>query len=163
MSLNDANLRTHFLNTLDWLLAVVTRYSENFNFALVKIAYGNKNELGDAYGAQDASKQLVEMTQDLQKSFRKTDIVARNGTDFWVIFPYTRFSENIYEKIVTVMDEAHHEGLNIVDREIAIFPLPFDTSKQGKPTLDALELLEYLKQNQQQLASHVFRFQPVKV
>ena len=157
MSFNDANARTHFLNTLDWLIAVVTRYADNFNFALVKIAYGSKNELGEAYGAQEASKQLVEMTQDLQHAFRKTDLVCRNGTDFWIIFPYTPFSENIYEKILSVIEEANHNGINIVDREIAIFTLPFDTSKHEKQNLTAIELLDYLKKHQAEFASHVFQ------
>jgi GGDEF domain-containing protein len=155
---HDAESRETFLNTLDWLILVVERYKENFNFALVKIAYGNANELGETYGAPEASKQLVAMTADLQKAFRRTDLVARNGSDFWVIFPYTPFSENIYEKIVTVMEDAHHAGLNVVDREIAIFTSPFDTSllQNAQPT--AIELLDYLKTHQNQFASHVFRF-----
>ena len=162
MTNNDVKLREAFLNTLDWLLLVVSRYSENFNFALVKITFGSKNELGDAYGAPEASKQLIAMTADLQKAFRKTDLIARNGTDFWVIFPYTPFSENIYEKIVTVMEEAHHDGLNIVDREIAIFTSPFDLSRQERPTLSANELLDYLKLHQTQFASHAFKFSASK-
>lgn len=159
---HDNQARTVFLNTLDWLLPVVGRYSDSFNFALVKIAFGSKNELGDAYGAPEATKQLIAVAADLQKSFRKTDLIARNGTDFWVIFPYTPFSENIYEKIVTVMEEAHHEGLNIVDREIAIFTSPFDLSRQEKPILSATELLDYLKLHQTQFASHAFKFSATK-
>lgn len=155
---HDAKSREIFINTLDWLSLVVNRYAENFNFALVKIAFGHGNELGEAYGAPEASKQLVAMTADLQKAFRKTDLVARNGSDFWVIFPYTPFSENIYEKIVTVMEDAHHDGLNVVDREIAIFTSPFDLSLTQTPEFSGLALLEYLKQHQQKLASHVFRF-----
>ena len=161
MLTNDTNSRVIFLNTLDWLLAVVTRYSESFNFALVKIAYGNNNELGDAYGAQEASKKLVEMTYDLQQAFRKTDLVARNGTDFWIIFPYTPFSENIYEKIVTVIEEGRHHGLNVVEREIAIFTSPFEAVNQEKSALSAMELLDYLKKHQAEFASHVFQFSPM--
>lgn len=155
---HDNQTRATFLSTLDWLLPVVGRYAENFNFALVKIAFGQGNELGDAYGAPEATKQLIAVTADLQKAFRKTDLIARNGTDFWVIFPYTPFSENIYEKIVTVIEKAHHEGLNVVDREIAIFTSPFNLNQQQIPQLTALELLDYLKLHQAQFASHVFRF-----
>ncbi len=159
---HDAKSREFFINTLDWLSLVVNRYADNFNFALVKIAFGHGNELGEAYGAPEASKQLVAMTADLQKAFRKTDLVCRNGSDFWVIFPYTPFSENIYEKILGVIQEAHHNGLNIVDREIAIFTLPFDTSKQENPNLSAVELLDYLKTHQEQFASHVFKLSAKK-
>jgi GGDEF domain-containing protein len=153
----DTNARTLFLNTLDWLLAVITRYPDHFNFALIKIAYGSKNELGDAYGAPEASKQLIAMTQDLQEAFRKTDLVARDGSDFWIIFPYTPFSENIHEKILGVIQEAHHAGLNIVNREISIFTLPFNSENSNNPTLPAVDLLHFLKQHQSQYASHVFQ------
>lgn len=160
---HDAKSREIFINTLDWLSLVVNRYAENFNFALVKIAFGHGNELAEAYGAPEASKQLVAMTVDLQKAFRKTDLVARNGSDFWVIFPYTPFSENIYEKIVTVMEDAHHDGLNVVDREIAIFTSPFNFGEQKASPLNALALLDHLKRHQAAFASHVFRFEQSKV
>lgn len=160
---NDQQARVVFLTTLDWLLLVVKRYADQFNFALVKIAYGDANELGETYGASEASKQLIAMTADLQKAFRKTDLVARNGSDFWVIFPYTPFSENIYEKIVTVMEDVHHDGLNVVDREIAIFTSPFDFGEQKASPLNALALLDNLKRHQAAFASHVFRFEQSKV
>lgn len=151
----DVDAREHFLNTLQWLLAVVTRYSDHFNFALVKIAYGDENELGNAYGAVDASKHLTEVTQALQTIFRKSDLIARNGTDVWVLFPYTPFSENIYLKIREVIDSTDHEALHIVNRKIAIFTSPFKDNEK-LPTDSAIETLNYLKENQSLMADHTF-------
>lgn len=149
----DIERREVFLNTLGWLLAVVERYADQFNFALVKIAYGNDNELGNAYGAADATLQLAEVTQALQGIFRKTDLIARNGSDVWILFPYTPFSENIYLKIREVIDSADHDALHIVNRKIAIFTSPF---KEKIPVDSALETLNYLNRNQDKLADHSF-------
>lgn len=159
---NDAQARSIFLNTLQWLMAVTDRYASDFNFALVKIAYGNKNELGDAYGAPEASKQLSSLTTSLQKTFRKADLIARNGTDFWIIFPYTPFSENIYEKIRGVIDDADHEELNIVNREIAIYLSPFEIDYPNNDEFLAIDLLNHLKQHQSQFAQHVFKIAPAE-
>jgi len=162
MKTNDIESRTIFLNTLTWLLAVCERYSDQFNFALVKIAYGEKNQLGDAYGAPEASKQLSSLTESLQKTFRKADLIGRNGTDFWIIFPYTPFSDNIYDKIRSVIDEGDHEELNIVNREIAIFTSPFQIKDEPIGKLTALETLDYLKNHQSNYAKHVFHIEAIE-
>jgi len=149
----DIERRELFLSTLSWLLAVVERYSDQFNFALVKIAYGDDNELGDAYGAADATVRLAEVTQALQSIFRKTDLIARNGSDVWILFPYTPFSENIYLKIREVIDSANHDALHIVNRKIAIFTSPF---KEKIPANSALAALDHLNKHQDPLADHSF-------
>lgn len=149
----DIERRELFFNTLSWLLSVVERYSDQFNFALVKVAYGDDNELGDAYGAPDASAKLAEVTQALQSIFRKTDLIARNGSDVWILFPYTPFSENIYLKIREVIDSADHDALHIVNRKIAIFASPF---KDKIPAGSAVEALAYLKKHESAMADHSF-------
>lgn len=154
--ISDAQKRELFLATLDWLRHVLMRHSDDFNFALVKIAYGDNNALGDVYGAPEALRQLSMLTDALQDAFRKSDMVARNGTDFWIIFPYTPFNENIYEKIIDVIHAAKHQGLNIVNREIAIFELPLIKQKSLREVDSGLALLHYLKENQAEYASHIF-------
>lgn len=150
---HDIERRELFLNTLSWLLTVVERYSDQFNFALVKVAYGDNNELGDAFGAADASNQLLKVTHALEKIFRKSDIVARNGSDVWILFPYTPFGENIYQKIREVIDASDHEALHIVNRKIAIFTSPF---KQKIPYDTALDVLTFLNKHQENMADHSF-------
>ncbi len=160
--ISDVQTRAHFLSTLDWLRHVLMRHSDDFSFALVKIAYGDDNSLGDAYGAPEALKQLSLLTLALQNTFRKSDLVARDGTDFWIIFPYTPFNENIYDKLIAVLHEADHVGLNIVEREIAIFELPLIKQKSVREVDSGLGLLQFLKTNQAEYASHVFRLKAQK-
>lgn len=154
---SDIQLRTRFLDTLDWLCHVLVRHADDFNIALVRINYGDDNSLGEAYGAPEALRQLSTLSLDLQATFRKSDLIGRDGTDFWILFPYTRFSDNIQEKLIAVLEKSTHQHLNIVDREVAIFELPVIYHKHGLQVENGLSLLHYLKAHQAAFASHVFK------
>lgn len=134
----------------------MVRYPQDFSFALVRIAYGNNNALGEAYGAPDAVSQLSSLTVDLQHAFRSSDLVGRKGTDFWVIFPYTRFGENLHEKLLEVLQDADHDSLNIVQREISVFELPYILHDQPFQPDNGDSLLNFLNQHTT-LASHSFK------
>lgn len=164
MILRDLEAKEHFVRTLEWIMAVIHRYASPIQFGLVHISHGNGNEISEAYGAQGAVRQLVAMTESLRNAFRKTDLVARDGSDFWVIVPYTPATEKIYDKVVKILQDADHDGLNIVDRETTIFSLPMDLTKLGKEPnqLTALEFLTHLKENKQSYASHHFRLPSAK-
>jgi hypothetical protein len=155
--ISDIQLCSRFVETLDWICQVLIRHSEDFNIALVKIAYGDDNSLGEAYGAPEALRQLSSLTHDLQSSFRRSDLVGREGTDFWILFPYTRVQDNVYEKLLDVLESSKHQTLNIVEREIAIFELPLIYQKALVKPDQGHELLQHLKNNQTELASHIFR------
>ncbi len=155
--LNDIESRRAFLFTLEWLLALMERYSSPLKFGLVHIEFGSNHELGEAVGVHEAFKQLASLTASLTNTFRKTDIIARDVTDFWVIVPYTTDVEKINDKILRIFQTAKHQGLNVVDREISIFELPLTSTKTQNIPTHALEFLEYLKENKQHFASHVFR------
>lgn len=155
--ISDIQLCSRFVETLDWICQVLIRHSEDFNIALVKIAYGDDNSLGEAYGAPEALRQLSSLTHDLQSSFRRSDLVGREGTDFWILFPYTRVQDNVYEKLLDVLESSKHQTLNIVEREIAIFELPLIYQKALVKPDRGHALLQHLKNNQRELASHVFR------
>ncbi len=159
MILKDLEAKAHFVHTLEWIMAVIHRYSSPIQFGLVHITHGNGNEIGEKYGAQDAVRQLVAVTDSLRNAFRKTDLVARDGSDFWVIVPYTPATEKIYDKVVSILQNADHDGLRIVDRETSIFSLPMNLSELTKEPskLTALEFLTHLKENKHTYASHHFR------
>ena len=153
----DAEARTVFLATLDWLVAVAKRYASPIEFGLVYIAFGNKNELGETYGAQDAVRQLAELTHALQQTFRKTDMVARNGTDYWIIVPFAPATERIHEKVIEILRSAEHNGLLVVERKTCIFTLSRLLTELDKSVTDfgALRLLEHLKENRHSYAQHL--------
>lgn len=123
MHRQDIEARDNFLFTLEWILAVTKRYPDSLHFGLAHISVGTSQRLGDAYGAQEASRKLVEVSHALRKAFRKTDLVARDGVDYWILAPYTP-SENISDKIMGIIEDASRNGLDIADRNIAIFSLP---------------------------------------
>lgn len=154
---SDIQLCSRFIETLDWVCQVLIRHSEDFNIALVRIAYGDDNSLGETYGAPEALRQLSSLTHDLQTSFRRSDLVGREGTDFWILFPYTRVTDNVYDKLLDVIQGSTHNNLNIVEREVAIFELPLIYSKALVKPDSSQALLKHLKTNQAALASHVFR------
>ncbi|HCI12964.1 MAG TPA: diguanylate cyclase [Gallionellaceae bacterium] len=152
----DIEAKAYFVHTLEWIMAVMHRYSSPIQFGLVHIAHGNGNEIGETYGAQEALKQLVAVTDALRNAFRKTDLVARDGSDFWVIIPYTPATEKIFDKVANILQDAVHDGLHIVEREISIFSLPMPLTELGNDPnkLTAIEFLSHLKENRHRYRSH---------
>ena len=148
----DIEARDKFLFTLDWLLAVTRRSSGSFRFGLAHIGYENPKLLGETYGAKVASEQLDDVSHSLRKAFRKTDLVARNGSDFWIIVPFSPDVETINDKIRQISEMARLAGLQIVDRDIAFFVLPLNNLPLGEE-YDVLEFLEHLKKNHVSLAT----------
>lgn len=153
MSMEDIDARDKFMFTLEWLLAVTSRYPENFRFCLVHIDYANPRILGEAYGAQWASQKLEEISRTLRLVFRKTDLIARDGCDFWVLLPYSPDTEKLVDKLKYVVEAASHGGLQIVERDISFFLLPVG-SGQLKDIASAAEFLAHLKENHDSLALH---------
>lgn len=154
----DAEVQRVFVSTLDWLIAVTNRYYSPLEFGLVHISFGNQHDLGEAYGAVDAIWQLVKFTSTFKRAFRKTDLVARIGIDYWIIVPYTPASEGIYEKVLGILKLAEHEGLQVVERKTSIFTLSTLLKKMDKKLtqLSTLEFLEHLKDNREKYAKHMF-------
>ena len=148
--------RRAFLFTLEWLLALLNRYSSSIQFDLVHIELGSEHELGEAFGVQEAFKQLALLTTSLTNDFRKTDIMTRNVTDYWIIVPYDSNREQIQTKIVDIFNTSKHKDLNIINREISIFSLPLASSEAITNITSAIEFLEYLKANKKELASQKF-------
>lgn len=148
-----------FLYTLDWLLAVTTRYSGQLRFGLAHIDYENPRVLGDAYGAKSASQKLDEILHILRKNFRKADLVARHGTDIWILVPYAPDEEKLGDKIKYIIDTASQAGLEIVERNLSFFSLPHE-SMQHCANCSAPEFLDYLKRNRASLANKEIFFPP---
>lgn len=157
MIIHDIEARHSFLITLDWVLALNRRYANKLEFSLVQISYGDTHELGETYGAVEAREQLASMTLTLQKAFRETDIVTRDGSDFWVLVPYTAYSEHLFDKIIATIQENHNNSLNVVDRKISIFSFPIPLNESEEMPATALALISYIKANSQRHASHVFQ------
>jgi len=153
MSQKDMELREKFLFTLEWLLAVTKRYTANLQFGLVQINFADPAKLGDLFGAQEANHKLDDILHCLSKAFRKTDLVARDGVDFWIIVPYASTDEKLVDRVRYIIDIASQIGLEIVERDISLFPLPL-AGHNLDDDCSAVEFLAYLKNNHDTLASH---------
>lgn len=162
MMIEDIESRNSFLATLEWLLAIAARYDRSIELGLIHIEYGHRNELGETYGAHEAANQLAEMTRHLKQVFRKTDLVCRNGSDFWVIVPYTPSTERLYDKVFEILGGMEHEGLRVVNPEISVFDLTALIAafvKQHRE-FNALDFIEHLRANKECLAQRTFCLYP---
>lgn len=153
MSHDDIDAREKFLFTLEWLLAVTRRHSGGMQFGLAHVNYETPRLLGETYGAQRAAQKLDEVSHSLRNAFRKSDLVARDGADFWILVPFAPAEEKLVDKIKYIVETASQGGLQIVDRDISIFLLPNDAAEVDANS-SALEFLSYLKKNHITLASH---------
>ena len=149
--------RRIFLFTLEWLLALLNRYASSIQFDLVHIELGSDHELGETFGVQEAFKQLALLTTSLTQGFRKTDVITRYVTDFWIIIPYDSNKEQIQNKILEIFQKSKHHELNLINREISIFSLPLENSEGISTLTNGLEFLEYLKAHKKQLADKTLK------
>jgi len=149
----NADARENFLFALEWLLAVTKRYPGPIQFGLAHIAYSNAKLLGETYGAKSAAQQLDEVLDSVHKTFRKTDLVMRDGAEFWLIVPFTAADEKISDKIKYILDSAKLAGLQIVERDISFFSLPLK-GMAVKDDMPPAEFLDYLKKNHASLSNH---------
>lgn len=146
-----------FLFTLEWLLALLNRYTSSIQFDLVHIELGSDHELGETFGVQEAFKQLALLTTSLAQDFRKTDVITRHVTDFWIIIPYDSNKEQIQNKIIDIFRRTKHQELNLINREVSIFSLPLPTSATATAPTSGLEFLQYLKENKKKLAGKTLK------
>lgn len=137
-----------FMITLEWLMALQERHPTALNFGIVHVCFHDREALGRTYGARDASQMLCDLAHKLRQAFRKTDLVAKNGTDFWILAPYTH-PETITEKVSQLVEMASDNGLDIVNRDISIFTMPDFQMINNQAFNSADEFLAYLKQNRQ--------------
>lgn len=147
----DIEASEKFLFTLEWMLEVTKRYSGHFQFGLAYINFQHPRILGETYGAKEASQKLDEISRTLRKVFRKTDLVARDVTDFWILVPYSPADESLVDKIRYIIETASQSGLQIVERDISIFSLSSDMIRScGNCSVS--EFLAYIKENHVALA-----------
>lgn len=151
----EIEARRFFFYTLEWLLALLNRYSSSIQFDLVLIELGS-DDLGETFGAQEALNQLAQLTTSLTNDFRKTDIITRYVTDYWIIVPYDSNIEQIQTKIEDIFQASEHQKLRSINREISIFTLPMTSADAMRHLTSATEFLTYLKENKKNLAKEIY-------
>ena len=79
----------------------------------------------------------------MRRAFRKTDLVARNGTDIWVLLPCASH-ESVLLKISRLVEIAAENGLDIVDRDVSIFSVSNAALLEGRQFDSPLDFLDFL-------------------
>jgi hypothetical protein len=144
MVLDDMYTRERFLLQLEWLLALEHRHHNILQSGLVHVAYDPQDVTGLTFDAADAASKLGEVLACLKKSFRSTDLVTREGMNFWILTPFTQL-DPVKEKVRHVLAHAPENGLAIAKNNIRIFLLR-DHIKDGSPLHKTAEdFLDYLK------------------
>jgi hypothetical protein len=142
----DIEALERFKITLEWLLALHERRPDVLDYSLIHVCFRDRQRLGDMYGAKDAANMLMELARALRKAFRRTDLVARDGLDFWILAPCTT-PETLTEKVTALVEIASDQGLDVVDRDIAVFSMPDSGILSNSPFATATDFLSYLKAN----------------
>ncbi len=132
MQQEDLDAREKFLYTLEWLLEVTKRHSGPLQFGLAYIHYKDPKIFGERYGAKAAAQKLDDVSHNLRNTFRKTDLVARDGSDFWILVPYTPVTEKLVDKVNDMIQLASKGDLEIMAHDVFIFSLTQDAIKQCK-------------------------------
>jgi hypothetical protein len=155
MHLRDLNIRDNFLATLGWVLAIGRRYPESLNFALVLNSFDNANELGNHYGAREAIRHLTTFTHSLNSSLRKTDLLCRDGSHFWILTPFNAKKESLCSRVTDVFHSIEDNGLKIVSRKTAVFDMAITVQEapNDSDSPDPLLFLRHLYANKDSLAS----------
>ena len=145
---DDLDALNRFVTILDWLLALQERHGEEaLKLGLIHVCFHDQQKLGEAYGARDAHQMLAQLAARLRETFRRSDLVARDGTDFWILTPYTS-PESVTERTAILVEIASKEGLDIVDRDIGLYSLSGTKDLPSSATTSVGAFLAYLKENQ---------------
>lgn len=145
---HDAASWEKLLHVLEWIIDVKLRHYDSLGlgFSLAYISFYDKMVLGNRYGAMVALQMLVELDYELSRAMRKSDIVARDGTDFWVLIPHHQ-ADLVVSKISRIVEIAAENGLDVVDRDISTFVFQ-DINILKEYGLETPQLfLEYVKNN----------------
>lgn len=143
---NDADSWGKLLYVLEWIIGVKLRHADSMNFSMAYISFDDMAMLGNRYGAMQAAQMLFELTHELDDTLRKTDIVARNGTDFWVLMPHIE-SDSVVPRVSKIIAIAAENGLNVINHDISIFAIVGNDVLKQNDLDSPLRFLDYVKNN----------------
>jgi hypothetical protein len=126
---------------LDWLRnqRPDSAYSR---FGLFRIAFENPQILGRTFGAADAMRRLNQFGTILASTVRRTDLVARDLSVFWILTPECN-SEIMSGRLREIVIKVEEIGLDVVQCSIGahVFPLERADESSTRALLERLASL----------------------
>ena len=144
MVLDDLTAHDRFLVMLEWILALERRHADVLQPGLVHIKYDPQDIRDLTFGASDAAQKLSEVADCLTHSFRGTDLIAREGMDFWILTPFTQI-DPVVEKVREVISTAPQNGLGIAHSNVRIYLLRDHLGGAAGQFKAGQDFLDYLK------------------
>jgi hypothetical protein len=144
MVLDDLTAHDRFMVMLEWVLALEKRHADALQPGLVHIKYDPQDIRDLSFGAGDAAQKLSEVADCLTHAFRGSDLIAREGTDFWILTPFTQM-DPVMEKVRQVISSAPKQGLAIAHSDVRIYLLRDHLGGAASKIKAAQDFLDYLK------------------
>ena len=125
MSSNLASFE-QFVVVLDWLInqRPDSAYSR---FCLFRIAFENPQILGSTFGASDAMRRLNQFGTMLASTVRRTDLVARDLSVFWILTPECN-SEIVGGRLSEIVVKVEEIGLDVVNCTVDAHVFPHENA-----------------------------------
>lgn len=130
-----------FVVVLDWVISQRPD-SPYSRFALFRIAFDHPEILGSTFGAADAMRRLNQFGTLLAATVRRTDLVARDLSVFWILTPECN-SEIMGCRISEILIKVEEIGLDVVNCTVDahVFPLENADLSSARLLLKSLESL----------------------
>lgn len=134
-----------FMAVLGWMIALGHRQAGALEAGLVHVHYDPQDVRDYTFSASDAAEQLDVIQNCLRDAFRQSDLICRDGIDFWILAPFTQI-EPILEKVQRVIQNAPQNGLSLARNNFRVFMLK-DHANPGRsvapdPALFLQQLLQ---------------------
>ena len=136
---------------LDWLLN--QRADSAFSrFFLFRVGFEDPRVLGNTFGAADAMRRLNQFGAALAATVRRTDLVARSLSEFWIAAPDCN-PDMVCCRLCEIAHKAEEFGLDVVECSVSAYKFP-----NALPDVkDARSLFDRLKS-----VPATYRFDPVR-
>jgi hypothetical protein len=124
---------------LDWLLN--QRADSAFSrFFLFRVGFEDPRVLGSTFGAADAMRRLNEFGAAIAATVRRTDLVARSLSEFWIAAPDCN-PDMVCCRLCEIAHKAEEFGLDVVECTVSAYKFPnalFD-AKNGRTLLERMK------------------------
>jgi hypothetical protein len=134
-----------FMAVLEWMIALGHRQSGVLEAGLVYVTYDPLEVRDLTFGASDTVQQLGVIQNCLRSAFRQSDLICRDGVNFWILAPFTQM-DPVLDKVQRVIKSAPENGLSFAKNNFHVFMLKDYVSPGSAPVRSPQGFLQSLLQ-----------------